>query len=151
MELKAAEEKAVAASNPELLEVKERLDKLEVTVKEIVVKSKEQLDDAIKTGREDSDEQKQAAQVEPDNTQNESVSKTLKEKGTVSSEGKTSELAPVTHVSQTNKKDNKKWGTLQEAKERDLLRKILFFGACKNLLEKLSPTQLGWLSHEDDN
>ncbi|KAI3463452.1 hypothetical protein Pfo_020115 [Paulownia fortunei] len=116
MELKAAEEKAAAASNPELLEVKERLDKLEVTVKEIVVESKKQLGDGIGTGREDSNEQKQAAQVEPDNTQNESVGKTLKERGTVSSDGKTSGLAPVTHASENNQKD-KKGGTQQEAKK----------------------------------
>ncbi|GFQ06745.1 hypothetical protein PHJA_002818500 [Phtheirospermum japonicum] len=58
MELKAAEEKAAAASNPELLEVKERLNKLEVAVKEIVVESKKQSSDAIKTRPEDGNEQK---------------------------------------------------------------------------------------------
>ncbi|KAL6563164.1 hypothetical protein OROHE_005751 [Orobanche hederae] len=48
MELKAAEEKAAAASSPELLEVKERLDKLEVAIKEIVVESKKQPSQFIK-------------------------------------------------------------------------------------------------------
>lgn len=75
MELKAAEEKATVASNPALLEVKERLDKLELTIKEIVVESKKQLNDATKDGKEDSNVQKKAAEVEPDNTQNQPGSK----------------------------------------------------------------------------
>lgn len=116
MELRAAEEKAAAASNPELLEVKERLDKLEVTVKEIAV-AKKQLCDAVRTGQEDIIDQKQAAQVEPDNSQNQSVGKTLKERGTVSNEGKTSGVGPVTHASQSDQKDNTKRGTFQEAKK----------------------------------
>ncbi|KAK6127881.1 hypothetical protein DH2020_038389 [Rehmannia glutinosa] len=93
MERKAAEEKAAAASNPELLEVKERLDKLEVTVKEIVVESKKQMGDAVRTGREDTNEQKQAAKAEPDNSRNDSVGKNFKEIGSVSGGGKTSGLA----------------------------------------------------------
>ncbi|KAL6504631.1 hypothetical protein OROHE_023389 [Orobanche hederae] len=44
-----AKEMELKASNPELLEVKERLDKLEVAIKEIVVKSKKQLNAAVKT------------------------------------------------------------------------------------------------------
>ncbi|KAL0429744.1 UNVERIFIED_CONTAM: hypothetical protein Sradi_0600400 [Sesamum radiatum] len=115
LELKAAEEKAAAASNPELLEVKERLDKLEVTVKEIVV-AKKQLNDAVRTGQ-DVMEQKQAAQVEPDSSQHESVGgKTSRERGTVSNEGETGGLGPVTHASQSNQKDNTKRGTFGEAR-----------------------------------
>ncbi|KAL7152579.1 hypothetical protein ABFS83_04G107300 [Erythranthe nasuta] len=58
MELKAAEEKAAAASNPELLEVKERLDKLEITVKEIALESKKQTSNAIRrTGPQNNNEQ----------------------------------------------------------------------------------------------
>ncbi|KAH6771894.1 hypothetical protein C2S51_010298 [Perilla frutescens var. frutescens] len=107
MELKAAEEKAAAASNPELLDLKERLDKLEVAVTDIVIKSKKQSDDAIKTG-EDHNRQNQVAHVEQDNTPNESVGNTSMERGTVSSEGKASGLPPNIHASQSNKKDNKK-------------------------------------------
>ncbi|KAK4413983.1 hypothetical protein Salat_2811100 [Sesamum alatum] len=117
MELKAAEEKAAAAaSNPELLEVKERLDKLEVTVKEIVV-AKKQSSGAVRTGQDDIIEQKQAAQGEPDNTQHELAGKNSKERGTVSNEGETSGLGPVTHASQSNQKDNTKRGTFGEAKK----------------------------------
>ncbi|KAL0463967.1 UNVERIFIED_CONTAM: hypothetical protein Slati_0284300 [Sesamum latifolium] len=116
LELKAAEEKAAAASNPELLEVKERLDKLEVAVKEIVV-TKKQSNDAVRTGQDAIIEQKQAAQVEPDNNQHESVGKTSKERGTVSNEGETGGLGPVTHASQSKQKDNTKRGTFGEAKK----------------------------------
>ncbi|KAL8497217.1 hypothetical protein ACS0TY_020778 [Phlomoides rotata] len=63
MELKAAEEKAKVASNPALMEVKDRLDKLEQIIKEIVVEPKKQLNDATKEGREDSNEQKKAAEA----------------------------------------------------------------------------------------
>lgn len=101
MELKAAEEKAAAASNPELLKVKERLDKLEVAVTDIVIKSKKQLDDAIETGGEFHNKHKQ------DNTPNESAGKTL-ERGKVSNEENTRGLAPDIHASQSNQKDNKK-------------------------------------------
>ncbi|KAL6539093.1 hypothetical protein OROGR_011742 [Orobanche gracilis] len=74
MELKAAEEKAAAASNPELSEVKERLDKLEVAIKEIVVESKKQLSAAVKTRQEDGDGQKQPSQfIKPDNLRNDPV------------------------------------------------------------------------------
>ncbi|KAH6819581.1 hypothetical protein C2S51_003184 [Perilla frutescens var. frutescens] len=107
MELKAAEEKAAAASNPELLDLKERLDKLEVAVTDIVIKSKKQLDDAIKTGGKDHNRQNQVAHVEQVNTPNESVGNTSMERGTVSSEGKVSGLPPNIHASLSNKKDNK--------------------------------------------
>ncbi|KAL8502036.1 hypothetical protein ACS0TY_021243 [Phlomoides rotata] len=63
MELNAAEEKAKVASNPALMEVKDRLDKLEQIIKEIVVEPKKQLNDATKEGREDSNEQKKAAEA----------------------------------------------------------------------------------------
>lgn len=117
LELKAAEEKAAAAaSNPELLEVKGRLDKLEVTVKEIVV-AKKQADEAVRTGQDDIIEQKQAAQVEPDNSQHDSVGKNSKERGTVSNEGETGRLGPVPHASQSNQKENTKRGTFGEAKK----------------------------------
>ncbi|KAL0380357.1 UNVERIFIED_CONTAM: hypothetical protein Sangu_0100000 [Sesamum angustifolium] len=116
LELKAAEEKAASSSNPELLEVKERLDKLEVTVKEIVV-AKKQSSDALRTGQDDIIEQKQAAQVEPDNSQHEPVGKTSKERGTASNGGETGGLGPVTHASQSNQKDNTKRGTFGEAKK----------------------------------
>ncbi|KAK4410642.1 hypothetical protein Sango_0137200 [Sesamum angolense] len=119
LELKAAEEKAASSSNPELLEVKERLDKLEVTVKEIVV-AKKQSSDAVRTGQDDIIEQKQAAQVEPDNSRHEPVGKTSKERGTASNEGETGGLGPVTHASQSNQKDNTKRGTFGEAKKWDL-------------------------------
>ncbi|KAL0425143.1 UNVERIFIED_CONTAM: hypothetical protein Sradi_1049100 [Sesamum radiatum] len=116
LELKAAEEKAASSSNPELLEVKERLDKLEVTVKEIVV-AKKQSSDAVRTGQDDIIEQKQAAQVEPDNSRHEPVGKTSMERGTASNEGETGGLGPVTHASQSNQKDNTKRGTFGEAKK----------------------------------
>lgn len=106
MELKAAEQRALVASNPELLEVKERLEKLEVTVKDFVVNSKKQLDDATKTG-EDLIEQKRAARVEQDSAPNESVGKTSTEKGTDVGEGKTSGPAPDIRASQSNQNDNK--------------------------------------------
>lgn len=67
MELKAAEDRATVASNPALLEMTERLEKLEQTINEIVVKSKKQSNDATKEGREDSNEQKKAAEFELDN------------------------------------------------------------------------------------
>ncbi|XP_057787866.1 uncharacterized protein LOC131005077 [Salvia miltiorrhiza] len=108
MELKAAEQKALVASNPEILEVKERLDKLEVMVKDFVIISKKQADDTTKTGGKDQIDQKQAARVEQDNTLNESVGKTSMEKGTVVSEGKTSGLAPDIHASQRNQNETKK-------------------------------------------
>lgn len=88
MELKVAEEKAAAASNPELLEVKERLNKLEVAIKEIVVGSKKQSGDVAKTGPEDSSEHKKDTKVEADNIRNESVGKSSKESAPVSSDGK---------------------------------------------------------------
>ncbi|KAG8379739.1 hypothetical protein BUALT_Bualt07G0120700 [Buddleja alternifolia] len=80
MELKAAEEKAAKASNPELLEVKERLDKLEVTVKEIMVESKNQPSNALK----------KHVQIDPNNTP----------KGFVKASGP----APVVNASQDNQK-----------------------------------------------
>ncbi|KAG6410690.1 hypothetical protein SASPL_128755 [Salvia splendens] len=102
MELKAAEQKALVASNPEILEVKERLDKLEVTLKDLVTNSKKPADDATKTGGEDQIEQKQAAQP------NESVGKTSKEKRTVVSEGNASGLAPDIRPLQSNQNSIKK-------------------------------------------
>lgn len=102
MELKAAEQKALVSSNPEILEVKERLDKLEVTLKDLVTNSKKPADNATKTGGEDLIEQKQAAQP------NESVGKTSTEKRTVVSEGKASGHAPDVRPLQSSQNDIKK-------------------------------------------
>ncbi|CAA0825158.1 Unknown protein [Striga hermonthica] len=88
MELKAAEEKAAAASNPELLAVKERLDKLEVAFNEIVVESKKQ-SDVKKKERENGVEQKKALEVEKLDSRNEIASKERVNSG----DGKTSGLA----------------------------------------------------------
>lgn len=108
MELKAAKERALVASHPDIVEVKQRLDKLEMILKDIVIILKTQIDDATKTGGEDQIKQKGAATAEQDNTPNESVGKTSIERGTVPSEGKTSGLAPHSHASQSNQKDNKR-------------------------------------------
>ncbi|BFG38183.1 hypothetical protein CerSpe_244580 [Prunus speciosa] len=56
IELKAAEEKE--ASNPELLEVRVRLDKLEETLKEIVVESKKQMNSGQTKEHEGGNEKK---------------------------------------------------------------------------------------------
>lgn len=45
LELKAAERKAAVSSNPELLELKERLGKIEVTVNQIIGESKRKSSD----------------------------------------------------------------------------------------------------------
>ncbi|XP_051113470.1 uncharacterized protein LOC127239393 [Andrographis paniculata] len=95
MELKAAKEKEKMESNPQLLEVKERLNKLEERVKEIVEVAKKQPSKSVTDGQEVG-ENRSATQVEPDNSQNESSMKTTKERG----------AEPATHPSQTNQKDN---------------------------------------------
>lgn len=62
LELKEAEEKA--KSNPELLEVKRRLGKLEEAVKEIVVESKKQSSDSISKDLKDGAEKEQHTKSE---------------------------------------------------------------------------------------
>lgn len=63
MELTANDEE-VAGSVPELLEVKERLDKLEETVKEIVVESKKQSGSRPVKDQEGGNEKKHVATAE---------------------------------------------------------------------------------------
>lgn len=63
MELTAADEKEVG-SDPELLEVKVRLDKLEETVKEIAVLSKKQLESQPMKDQEGSNGKKSLATTE---------------------------------------------------------------------------------------
>ncbi|KAJ4718607.1 Stress response NST1-like protein [Melia azedarach] len=91
LELKEAEEKA--KSNPELLEVKKRLGKLEEAVNEIVVESKKQTSKNL----EDGDEKKHPAKSEPDDTQSRMGSSSSVEKGTVGklNSGETTGLGQV--------------------------------------------------------
>lgn len=107
MELKAAKERAIVASHPDILEVKERLDKLEMVLKD-VVKSKTQVDNATKTQGEDQIKQNGAATAEQGNTPSELLGKPSIERGTAPSEEKTSKLAPDIHASQSNQKDSKR-------------------------------------------
>ncbi|XP_002527316.3 uncharacterized protein LOC8259755 [Ricinus communis] len=94
MELKAIEEKE-ARSNPELLEVKVRLDKLEEAVKEIAVESKKQSgDDALKN-QEDSSKEKHIAPTKSHDSQSTSESSNSAEKAHLSKQ-KSAELAPGT-------------------------------------------------------
>ncbi|KAJ4718608.1 Mitochondrial glycoprotein family protein [Melia azedarach] len=81
LELKEAEEKA--KSNPELLEVKKRLGKLEEAVNEIVVESKKQISGSITKNLEDGDEKKHPAKCEPGDNQSRMGSSSSVEKGTV--------------------------------------------------------------------
>ncbi|XP_073295726.1 uncharacterized protein [Primulina huaijiensis] len=104
MELKAAEEKAAAASDPTLVEVKERLAKLEETMKEIVAGSKRQSGDPVKEGQGDLNEQRPTVQTKPDNILHGSEGKISGESATPSSEKKMHGIAPVTQASQDNKK-----------------------------------------------
>ena len=68
MELKEAEEKQ-ARSDPEILEVKERLGKLEEVVKEFVVESKKQSgSSAIAENQKGNNEKKQSLTAEPRNS-----------------------------------------------------------------------------------
>ncbi|XP_057982546.1 uncharacterized protein LOC131167717 [Malania oleifera] len=66
-ELNAAKEKAGSDAN--FLEVKERLDKLEETVKEIVVESKKQSIGSINKEQKDGGEKKHSATVESNNVE----------------------------------------------------------------------------------
>lgn len=104
MELKAAEEKAAAASDPRLLEVKERLAKLEETMKEIVAGSKRQSSDPVKEGQGDLNDQRPTVQTKPDNILHGSEGKISEEGATPSSEKKMRGIAPVTQASQDNNK-----------------------------------------------
>ncbi|XP_044479628.1 protein MNN4-like [Mangifera indica] len=72
LELKEAEEKA--KSNPELLEVKRRLGKLEEAVKEIVVESKKQSSDSISKDLKDGAEKEQHTKSELGDQQSRSES-----------------------------------------------------------------------------
>ncbi|XP_075480678.1 uncharacterized protein LOC142521353 [Primulina tabacum] len=104
MELKAAEEKAAAASDPTLVEVKERLAKLEETMKEIVVGSKRQSGGPVKEGQGDLIEKRPTVPAKPDNILHGSEGKISGESATPSSEKKMHGIAPVTQASQDNKK-----------------------------------------------
>ncbi|CAI9778271.1 unnamed protein product [Fraxinus pennsylvanica] len=84
MELKKAKERA---ADPVLREVKERLNKLEETVKEIVIESKKQSNDA----------QIEASKIEERGLE---ASKSSKVTTGTSTEGKTSEPVPITPGSQ---------------------------------------------------
>lgn len=64
MELKAADEQK-EKSDPQLLEVKERLDKLEEAVKEIVVESNKKSSDSKENSHADKAETKQPTIVKP--------------------------------------------------------------------------------------
>ncbi|KAJ9178949.1 hypothetical protein P3X46_010791 [Hevea brasiliensis] len=108
MELKAIEEKE-ARSNPELLEVKVRLDKLEEAVKEIVVDSKKQSTDNATKNQEDSSKKKHIAPTESGDVQSKSEPSKSTEKdllskqkstGPASDKGKVTGLAPTPGASQ---------------------------------------------------
>lgn len=103
MELKAAKERAAVASHPDILEVKERLHKLEMILKD-VVKSTTQVDNATKTRVEDQIKQNGAATAEQCNTPSVLAGKPSIERGTAPSEEKTSGLVPDIHASQKDSK-----------------------------------------------
>ena len=64
LKLKAIEETEAGSSNPELSEVKTRLDKLEETIKEIVVESKKQSGSGVVKNQESDNEKKHLAGTE---------------------------------------------------------------------------------------
>ncbi|KAA8541974.1 hypothetical protein F0562_023126 [Nyssa sinensis] len=126
MELKATEEKE-AKSDPELSEVRVRLDKLEEAVKEIVVESKKQMGSTITSRQEDGSEKKHPETTEPINTQNGSEpssgakdhyrNQAANNITEGSGQGKASGLAPFTDASQQNQKGNQNAGPSQGAKK----------------------------------
>ncbi|CAL5444188.1 unnamed protein product [Camellia sinensis] len=67
IELNASKEKEAGGSDPELLEVKERINKLEAAVKEIVVKTKKQLDSTGNKNQEDHSEKRHHAATDHNN------------------------------------------------------------------------------------
>ncbi|KAF5931586.1 hypothetical protein HYC85_027757 [Camellia sinensis] len=67
IELNASKEKEAGGSDPELLEVKERINKLEAAVKEIVVKTKKQLDSTGNKNQEDNSEKRHHAATDHNN------------------------------------------------------------------------------------
>ncbi|KZV30077.1 hypothetical protein F511_17299 [Dorcoceras hygrometricum] len=104
MELKAAEEKAAAASDPRLLEVKERLAKLEEEVREIVAGSKRPSSDPVKQGKGDLSGQSRTVETKTGHIQPGSQGKLSEESALPSGEKKTNGISPVTQASQENKK-----------------------------------------------
>lgn len=67
IELNASKEKEAGGSDPELLEVKERINKLEAAVKEIVVETKKQLDSTGNKNQEDHSEKRHHAATDHNN------------------------------------------------------------------------------------
>ncbi|CAL5440306.1 unnamed protein product [Camellia sinensis] len=67
IELNASKEKEAGGLDPELLEVKERINKLEAAVKEIVVKTKKQLDSTGNKNQEDHSEKRHHAATDHNN------------------------------------------------------------------------------------
>ncbi|KAM7518770.1 hypothetical protein LguiB_017732 [Lonicera macranthoides] len=104
MELKEAEEKE-ARSDPEILEVKERLGKLEEVVKEFVVESKKQSGNCAIAKNQKGDNEKKQLTIEPSKSASEdNHSKQTSNGRRAASSGQqdTSVLAVVTDTSQKN-------------------------------------------------
>lgn len=99
MELKAGEEQEMK-SDPQLLVVKERLDKLEETVKEIVVESNKKSSNSGENTQVDDNKRKQPAIVKPDTGATDASSSTTKSSPSKEAgEGRTSSTA-LTDASQ---------------------------------------------------
>ncbi|XP_059643690.1 uncharacterized protein LOC132285517 [Cornus florida] len=124
-ELNVTEEKE-AGSDPEILEVKVRLDKLEEAIKEIVVESKKPSGSTVTKNQEVSNK-KHSTTPEPSDTQSrlEASSAVKDHDSKQSSEnvmpgsghGKASGLAPVTDASQQNQKGTQDGGLSPESKK----------------------------------
>ncbi|PON80987.1 stress response NST1-like protein [Trema orientale] len=111
LELKAIEEKE-AGSNPELSEVKTRLDKLEETIKEIVVESKKHSGSGVVKNQESDNKKKQLAGTEASSSKISSESSTSIEKEPLNRqdfpEQRPGESSPVSNPRKSQ------YGTLQD-------------------------------------
>ncbi|KAL3528949.1 hypothetical protein ACH5RR_008271 [Cinchona calisaya] len=105
LELKAAEEQEMT-SDPQLLAVNVRLDKLEETIKEIVVESKKKSSDSRDDTRVDNSERKQPAMVKPNTGSTDASSSNTKDSPrTEAGEDRTSAKA-LTDASQHDRKSS---------------------------------------------
>ncbi|KDP41994.1 hypothetical protein JCGZ_27012 [Jatropha curcas] len=116
-EIKAIEEKK-ARFDPEILEVKVRLDKLEEAVKEIAVGSGKQSVDRAINNQEDSIKKKRIVPTESSKSLEKNKLSEQRSMELASSKAKTTEMAPSPDASQQNQKDKtEKGGTSGDTKK----------------------------------